>query len=141
MKNQLLENTLVSLTKNKKNLYKKIFFAFRGLPGDFVMKSEAFVAASLQRFLDQGVADWWPHRIDQSAWLKHTPFTAWLVPMLARYVGGCFEINRVSRRNILIKNLTGPKMRQLLLSYIACNSAFSRSFIFTISEAMAEFSI
>jgi Methyltransferase domain len=44
------------------------------------MTSLAFAAASVEPFLHQNVADWWPHHIDQSAWLEHTPFAAWLIP-------------------------------------------------------------
>jgi SAM-dependent methyltransferase len=50
--------------------------------GDFVMKPLDFVTSSVEPFLQQDVAEWWPHHIDQSAWLEHTPLAAWLVPML-----------------------------------------------------------
>ena len=31
---------------------------------------------------DAAKTQWWPHHITESAWLEHTPFAAWLVPIL-----------------------------------------------------------
>lgn len=38
--------------------------------------------ALIANFVDGVVKAWWPLHIDESAWLKYTPFAAWLIGAL-----------------------------------------------------------
>jgi hypothetical protein len=39
--------------------------------------------ALIANFADGDVRAWWPRHIDESAWLEHTPFAAWLMGALS----------------------------------------------------------
>ncbi|MGI9129535.1 MAG: class I SAM-dependent methyltransferase [Roseomonas sp.] len=40
------------------------------------------VPSSITQFLEADISSWWPRHIDESAWLEHTPFAAWLMRSL-----------------------------------------------------------
>ncbi|MGI9129902.1 MAG: class I SAM-dependent methyltransferase [Roseomonas sp.] len=43
------------------------------------MNTPHLIPPPMVDFLAQGVSCWWPLHVDESAWLEHTPFAAWLM--------------------------------------------------------------
>jgi len=43
--------------------------------------SEDFTKA-IEKFVESDPPTWWPRHIDESAWLEHTPFAAWIIETL-----------------------------------------------------------
>ena len=43
------------------------------------MHASPLVPETIAGFLAKEVKSWWPQHIDESVWLEHTPFAAWLM--------------------------------------------------------------